>query len=116
MSKMSTELIGAAKAAASLTIRLNGLDFFEDTTGEDSLATLVISLANHIEALEDDVEYEYAIMRSSLVVPGLDFVVGDFWGDKDERDGQLKKLTERPNTAIKYWLIKRRKAGKVENA
>ncbi len=62
----------------------------------------------------DPVEYEYAVERTSLMRPDQTFVVGNYWGDLEERQEALDGLEALNGTSVKYWMVKRRKAGKVE--
>ncbi len=62
----------------------------------------------------DPVEYEYAVERTSLMRPDQTFIVGNYWGDLEERQDSLDGLEALNGTSVKYWMVKRRKAGKVE--
>lgn len=115
MTKMSKQNIELAQVTARMNIRLNSIDPDEGTKMEDALAELVISLVGHIRALEAEAEYEYAIMRSSTSDPGLKVIVGDYWGEREERETQLKNLTKVAVNPVEYRLIKRRRAGEIEN-
>lgn len=57
-------------------------------------------------------EYEYAVQRTSMNNIRL-YIVGDYWGDKDERTRVYEALS-RTHGPVTYSLVKRRKAGKVE--
>jgi hypothetical protein len=62
--------------------------------------------------LEPEPEYEYAIERT-IVGPGRPTICGDWWSPRDEVNiGLLDLNTERTH----YRLVKRRKAGPVEDA
>lgn len=58
--------------------------------------------------------YEYAIQRTSITRPGEAFIVGNYWGEREERQTALDGLPSLDGNAIKYWLVRRLKAGPVE--
>lgn len=72
--------------------------------------------------MDDAVEYEYAVQMESALrndpytldryfpERGCD---GEYWGDQYERQKALDWLLENFGSS-KFWLVKRRKAGKVE--
>jgi hypothetical protein len=98
MGKMKEETISAAKAAADLTIRLNQLDAYEDHSGENALATLVISLANHIEALEEEAEGAEQAWGLTLEKDNkLEFV---WYLNKEARDRGFTGYTEQFSDTI----------------
>jgi hypothetical protein len=62
--------------------------------------------------------YEYAIQRSNFVRTDRFFIVGDYWGEKEERTAAFRGF-QKPNAGgskITYKLVKRRKAGPIEDA
>lgn len=61
-----------------------------------------------------EIEYEYAIMRNSIMKPNLEFIMGDYWGWQSEREASLKDYRKLGSPLIKYWLVRRRKAGPIE--
>lgn len=63
--------------------------------------------------LED--ECEYAVMRNNLVNPNKSYIVGNFWSDKADRESLLESLSKVPPNNIDYKLVKRRKAGEIED-
>jgi hypothetical protein len=71
---------------------------------------------------EEPVEYEYALqMGSGLGEPYLldkNFpqagANGEYWGEKDERQRDLEWLVENFKSS-KFWMVKRRKAGGIED-
>lgn len=77
---------------------------------------VVNSMALHRWAIgqAEPVEYEYAVERTSLMRPDQTFFVGNYWGDLEDRQDALDGLEALNGTSVKYWMVKRRKAGKVE--
>lgn len=75
---------------------------------------LVDELLELRKKVAEPVEYEYAVERTSLMRPDQTFIVGNYWGDLEERQDSLDGLEALNGTSVKYWMVKRRKAGKVE--
>lgn len=62
-----------------------------------------------------EVEYEYAVQRTSAMGrPGF-FVIANYWGDKEEREEAYNALLQYPSP-VEYKLVRRRKAGEIEDA
>ena len=95
---MSGSLISAAKSAAALTIKMNKLVRFDDTAGEDAMATLVISLAEHIEAMQEAHEHELEFtIRAFRDGEQTDTKMRPEWSMwRDDIESMLKKLRENP--------------------
>lgn len=74
---------------------------------------LAVVALNHFD---ETVEYEYAIKRSSVLKPHMEYIMGDYWGWKAEREASLGDYQKLGSPLIKYWLVRRRKAGPVEDA
>jgi hypothetical protein len=73
----------------------------------------------------EEVDYEYALQMDSSMDEREPFTLaqyfpdryatGEYWGEKEERQRNLDWLIETfPNST--FWMVKRRKAGKVERA
>lgn len=71
----------------------------------------------------EDVDYEYALQMDSSSDERPPFTLaqyfpdrystGEYWGEKEERQRNLEWLVETfPHST--FWMVKRRKAGKVE--
>lgn len=58
--------------------------------------------------------YEYAVQRTSLNNDKL-YIVGNFWSDKEDREAVYKGLSD-SRLPVTYKLVKRRKAGGIEDA
>lgn len=68
---------------------------------------------NFLLNLIGELEYEYAIQRKVLGGSEPPRIVGDWWSTRDEvNEGLLDITTE----WAEYTLVRRRKAGPVENA
>jgi len=66
------------------------------------------------EAERREARYEYAVQRSSITRPGVEFIVGNYWGEREERQTALDGFVSLNGNAVKYWLVRRLKAGPVE--
>lgn len=66
---------------------------------------------DEIELLDDP--YEYAILRTLVGSPERPRIVGEFWATREEtNEGLLNLSTDR----VTYKLVKRKKAGPIEDA
>ncbi len=62
----------------------------------------------------DEPEYEYAVKRTSPT-GNSEWVIGDYWGDYEDRSSALADFKELNRGGLRYWLVRRRKAGPVED-
>lgn len=95
--------------ARSAYYKLRGVDFFTE-----SVPGLIKLLQKAAGIKDEKVEYEYAVQRTSLNNDRL-YIIGDYWGEKEER-ASIHKALSADESPITYTLVKRRKAGKVEDA
>lgn len=65
-------------------------------------------------AVRLEARYEYAVQRTSLLDDGREFILGNYWGEREERETALKGMQMVSAGYIKYRLVKRRKPGPVE--
>lgn len=59
-------------------------------------------------------EYEYAVRRVSLNKPGMTYIVGNFWSDRDDREQFLHAVNFMATDGLTYRLVRRKKAGPEE--
>ena len=117
LEKVKSE-VGSLMGTLALTDELN-------ERGMDKLRTLLfehmpVLLKEHqqLQAISfnvsHEVEYEYAVERRSIMGSNRTFIVDNRWMSLEAGQDYLERLQALNGKLVDYWLVRRRKAGKVE--